>query len=303
MVGHPATLAALGVDGKLAPEVKVTLSDGETVTTDRTGRAIFNVPAAGDFLIAKGSGTSAATLIDPATAESEPKGIAVPPVVSIHDRFWICGAGLQGNADQNSVTIEGQPAAVIAASPVCLVALPSPRSKPGPASIRVDAPGVQWNATTTLVSLDFVPPNPALKPGQKGNLIVHVEGSSQRLGMTLQNQSPGVLKFLQGDLQEVVSSGNSENTASVKVQALASGDFSFGARLLPAPDFASARRYLKAALPLAPRNLQRKLADLTDRLGKHAKEAAEIRLEVERIAIGTIPGDLKTLLEAAEGAL
>jgi hypothetical protein len=303
MAGHPATLAVLGVDGKLASGVKVTLSDGQTLVTDRTGRAIFNVPATGEYLIAKGSGASVAALIDPATAESEPKAITLPPIVSIHDRFWICGAGLQGNADQNSVRISSQPAAVIAASPVCLVALPGAGSKPGAASIAVEAPGVQWSAETTLVALEFIPPNPPLKPGEKGDLVVRVDGSAQKLGIVVQNQTPGVLKFLRGDAQELLTGGGTENIASLKVQALASGDFSFGARLLPSLNLASAERYLKAAQALASRDSQRKLAELAGRLAKHPKEAPEIRAEVERMEITTIAGDLKTLLEAADDAL
>ena len=303
MAGHPATVAVLGVDGKLAPGVKVTLSDGEALVTDRTGRAVFNAPPTGDYLIAKGSGASVAALIDPAIAASEPEAIALPPIVSIRDRFWICGAGLQGSADQNSVRINGQAAAVIAASPVCLVALPGTNLKPGAASIDVEAPGVQWSAETTLVSLDFIPPNPPLKPGEKGDLLVHVDGSAQKLGIVAHNQTPGVLKFLRGDAQEVLTGGGTENIASLRVQALASGDFSFGARLLPSPNLSSAQRYLKAAQALAPRDSQHKLAELAERLLKHPKEASEIRIEVERIETTTIAGALKTLLEAAEDAL
>src|SRR5215469_15580343 len=100
MAAHPATLAVLGVDGKLAPAVRVELSDGQTVTTDRTGRAFFSVPATGEYLLAKGSGASAAALIDPAVAESEPNTTTLPPIVSIRDRFWVCGGGLRGRADE-----------------------------------------------------------------------------------------------------------------------------------------------------------------------------------------------------------
>src|SRR5580692_8673694 len=67
MAGHPATLAVFGVDGKLAAGVTVTLGDGRTLTTDRTGRVTFTAPATGDYLLAKGSGASVVALIDPAT--------------------------------------------------------------------------------------------------------------------------------------------------------------------------------------------------------------------------------------------
>ena len=78
MAGHPATLAVLGVDGKLAAGVTVTLGDGQTLTTDRTGRAVFTVPASGDYLLAKGAGASVAALIDPAAGASEPKETTLP---------------------------------------------------------------------------------------------------------------------------------------------------------------------------------------------------------------------------------
>jgi len=44
MAGHPATLAVFGVDRKLAAGVTVTLGNGQMLTTDRTGRAVFTVP-------------------------------------------------------------------------------------------------------------------------------------------------------------------------------------------------------------------------------------------------------------------
>ena len=83
MAGHPATLAVFGVDGKLAAGVTVTIDDGQTVTTDRTGRATFIAPAAHDYMLAKASGASAAALVDPATGASEPAATTVPPLISL----------------------------------------------------------------------------------------------------------------------------------------------------------------------------------------------------------------------------
>jgi len=303
MAGHPATLAVLGVDGKLAAGVKVDLSDGQTVTTDRTGRAVFSVASTGDYLLARGSGASAAALIDPAVAASEPKTITLPSILSTQDRFWICGAGLGGEADANEVRINGQPALVMAASPICLVALPGPNAKPGPASISVEAPGVHWNATTTLVSLEFEPPRPALKPGQTGQLTVHAQGAAQKMRIVVQNQTPEVLKFVRGDAEEPVTSGGSENLAVVKVQAIASGDFSFSARLLPQTDTVSAARYLRAAESVARKEEQHELSILADRLTRHPRESQMVRAQLRAIATNTMAGDLRTLLDAARNAL
>src|SRR5277367_1597898 len=162
MASHPATLAVLGVDGKLAAGVAVTLSDGQTLTTDRTGRAVFTVPSSGDYLLAKGAGSSVAALIDPAAGASEPKETTLPPFVSTRDRFWVCSPSLRGDADADSVHINDEPALVLAASPECLVALPGQKTTPGPAKISVESPGTQVTASTILVSLDFDAPQPAL---------------------------------------------------------------------------------------------------------------------------------------------
>jgi len=303
MAGHPATLAVLGVDGKLAPDVTVDLGNGQSVTTDRTGRALFTAPPTGDYLLAKASGASVAALVDPAAGASEPHATALPAVVSVRDRFWICGAGLRGDADANSVTINGQPAIVLAASPICLVALPGPKAEPGRASLSIEAPGVKWSATTTIVSLEFEAPNPALKPGQKGQLKIHVRGSNQKLGIVVQNQTPDVLRFPRGDLQALLTSGGAENVTGLRVQAVTSGDFSFRARLVPAADAAAAERYLLAAEPLAPKELQREILDMADRLEHHPRNAQTVRARLQKIVRNTMTGDFRTLLEAAQSAL
>ena len=44
VAGRPATLAILGSDGRLAPNVAVDMGPNLRVTTDRTGRALFVVP-------------------------------------------------------------------------------------------------------------------------------------------------------------------------------------------------------------------------------------------------------------------
>ena len=304
MAGHPATLAVLGVDGKLAPGVNVELSDGQAITTDRTGRSVFHVPATGDYLLAKASGSEAAALIDPAVAQSEPSAAALPPIVSLRDRFWICGSGLRGNADEDRVKINGQPALVLASSPICVVVLPGPSAEPGPTALLVEAPGVQWRATTTLVALEFAPPHPPLNPGQQGELVIRMHGSSEKLEIIAQNLTPGVLRFMRGDAQQLVTGGGAENFVTVKVQAISSGDFSFRARIVAPPDLPSAERYLRAAVPLAPKDAQRKLTELGRRLAEqHPPDISAVRAKIERLAKGTMAGDFQTLLEAAEAAL
>jgi len=303
MAGHPATLGVLGVDGRLAPGVKVDLGNGLNVTTDRTGRALFTVPSSGDYLLAKASGASAAALIDPATGSSEPKTVSLPPVVSVRDRFWICGAGLNSEADANSVRINGEAAVVLAASPVCVVVLAEPNSATGPASVSVQAPGVHWDAATTLISLQFVAPSPALQPGQKGKLAIRVDGSSQKLNVAVEDGNPGVLRFEQSQAQRLTTSGGAVNVAEIKVRAITSGNYSLGARLVPAPNVPAAERFLMAAESLAPEDSRRKISGLASRLARNPSAAEKFEPDLDQIATRTMAGDLRTLLDAARDAL
>lgn len=305
MAGHPATLGVLGVDGKLAAGVQVDLGDGLRVTTDRNGRALFTVPASGDYLLAKASGASAAALIDPASGASEPQSVSLPPVVSVRDRFWICGAGLSGDADANSVHINGRAAVVLAASPVCVVVLAELNSEKGRASISVQAPGVQWTAATTLVSLEFAPPRPALQPGQKGQIEVRVDGTSQKLTLVVEDTNPGVLRFeggdARGDARPLTTSGGPTNTAEIKVQAITSGDYSLHARLVPTPDPRTAERFLVAAQSLAPEDSRHRVSELASRLAHKPSDLEKVEVALDKIATQTMTGDFRTLLDAARG--
>ena len=303
MASHPATLAVLGVDGKLAEGVTVTFGDGQMVTTDRTGRAVFTVAATGYYVLAKASGASAVALIDPAVGDSEPKQTTLPAAVSVRDRFWICSAGLRGDADADSVRINDEPALVLAASPECLVALPGSKAAPGPAKISLDAPGVHVAATTTLVALDFDAPAPGLMPDKKSRLSVRVRGSEDRLGIVVENKTPGVLRFVHGDTQELLTSGGPQNRAILEVQAVRTGDYSFRARLLPAADVAIAQRFLQASAALAPEEVRSEINGYVRRLARHPRDSAAVRHALGKILTQTITGDFRTLLNAAWEAL
>jgi len=329
VAGYAATLAVLDVNGRLAPGITVDIGNNEHVTTDNTGRASFTAPSTGDVLIAKASGASAASLVDLLPASGIQQAAAKPaaplaggleisnmsPTVSLHDRFPICIPGLRGEADANRVTINGQRAVVLAASPECIVVLPGPYSLIGSAKIAIDAAGKQWTANTTLVSLEFAAPNPPLVPGKKSVLTVEARGSNQPLRVIVENETPGVLRFRKGETQELVTKGGANNVAAMEVDVSRAGDFSFHARPLPAPDAETGRRYLLAAAPFAPKNLQHEIRHLADRLahdaahrsndhsGNSAGESERIRLELQDILAATIPGDLRTLLSSAYSSL
>src|SRR5579875_761140 len=275
MAAHPATLAVFGFDGKLVPAISVALSDGESVTTDRTGRAHFTAPAASTFLLAQAEGTTTAALIDPASGASE----------------------------QKAITINSHPALVLAASPECLASIAPPGTPPGPASISVSAPGVHWTASTIFISLDFEAPHPALQPGQKARLVIRAHGSPAKLNLIAENTSPDVLRFVRGDVQQVRASGGANNFAAVEVQANRSGKFTFRARIVPPPDPAIAARYLQAAATYATRGQRRQIQKIAARLSRRPRNVQAERRALARILAQSIPGDFRTLLAAAYSAL
>lgn len=306
---RPATLAVLGVDGRLAEGVIVDLGSHSgidvRVKTDRTGRAVFLAPSDTGVLIAKASGSSAAALIDPPPAPSSPQAvISLPSVVSLQDAFPICGGAFHGDVEADHVTLDGDPALVLAASPECLVILPGPRALPGPAKISIQmARAPDWTGETTLVALHFDPPTPPLVTEKKSSLVLHVQASDQPLNILVENKTPGILRFLRGDSQRLVTSGGAQNVANIEIQALSTGDFSFHARLLGSPEPEVARRYLEAAAKIAPKGLQHQVQNLANRLGRNSRDAQKVEVEIQKIVLFTMEGDFRTLLNSAHSAL
>jgi hypothetical protein len=340
LANAPATLAVLGGDGHLAFGVAVDLGNGVRVTTDTTGRARFTAPATG-ALIATAAGATATALVDQAAtapvnlaATAPVNRVATAPVnlaataagagtatggaaavtggaaavtvataVSQHDGFAVCASGLRSDVNASTVTINGDPAFVLAASPECLVVLAQSRTMSGPAKIEVTSGEFHGAAATALVALDFFPPNPALLPGKKGRLFLRAAGTTAVLRVAVENGSPSVIHFLQGDTQELRTSGGAQNEAPIAVQAIRSGDFSFHARILPAVDLAAAARYLELAQGIAPKPWQGPLKSAIVRIEKHPRDADRARDELTRIAEATPAGPLLTLIEAARERL
>jgi hypothetical protein len=301
--GKTATLAVLGVDGRLAEGITVTVGEALRLKTDKTGRATFTVPSGSPVIIASGSGNSAAALVDANAPSGEMKTLAVSPVVSLLDQFSICGGVFLEQADANRVSLNGERAFVLAASPECLVVLANPRALPGPVKLSVENTAGSWEASTTLVSLHFDPPIPALVPEKKSKLALHVQGSDRQLRVLVENRTPGVLRFLGGETQNLLTSGGAGNSAEVSVIAISTGDFSFRARILPVPDTASARRYLVASAALAPKEWKSRLNGYARDIERHPGATGKISQDLQLMASATIAGDFKTLLEAARTAL
>jgi hypothetical protein len=254
-------------------------------------------------IIASGSGNSTAALVDAEESPEETKTAAVSPIVSLLDQFSICGGHFLEQADANRVNLNGERAFVLAASPECLVVLANPRSLPGPSKIAISNSAGSWEVSTTLVSLHFDPPIPSLVPDRKSKLVLHVQGSDQQLRVLVENRTPGVIRFLGGDTQSLLTTGGAENSGDVSVIAVSAGDFSFRARILPVPDPASARRYLLASQPLASKDLKSRLNGYARDLDRHPRDTSKILHDLQLMASATIAGDFKTLLEAARAAL
>ena len=303
VAGMPATLAVVGADGKLLSGITVNLGRDLRTRTDATGRAFFTVPTGIDVLIAKASGSAAAALVDAEAPANTSGEIRVPAFVSLKDTFSICGAGFRGDAEANHVTLNDLLVLVMAASPECLVALPSPQNESGPAKIDLQTGAAEFTGGTTLVSLVFEAPHPPLTAEKKSQLTVAAGGTNQPLGIVVENETPGVLRFLRGDTQELRTSGGAPNQAAIEVQAIRSGDFSFHARILPTPDASAAQRYLQAAIPLAGSDLQRNVSGWAKRLAQHPNEAEKVRREIDKMLSVTMAGDFRTLLEAARASL
>lgn len=142
-----------------------------------------------------------------------------------------------------------------------------------------------------------------MQPGKKTQLMVRVYGSDAKLRIRVENQTPGILRFLQGDVQELTTTGGPQNFAELDAQPLRSGDFSFDARLLPVPDEHAARQYLEAALPLAPKDAQRNIGRLAKQIERHPRDVDDVRRGLDEILTATMAGDLRTLLAAARTSL
>lgn len=298
-------LAVLGVDGRLAAGITVQVG-GQRVTTDDTGRAFFTAPSDGAVLLAKASGTSAAAVIDPVPNLGMRRAVSVATIVSMREPFSICGFDFSADVQASHVRINGEPALVMAASPECLSVLPGAKSTAGPAQISIASAassGGRWSVNTTLVALDSELPQARLTPGQKTLLRIRVRGSDQRLRILLANEVPGVLRFPHGDAQELGTSGGVDNVAQLEVLTIRSGDFSFGAKLMPVPDENLAKAYLQAAVPLAGREVQRGINRMLKELERHPQDFDALRRNIDGILGDAIAGDFRTVLVAARTAL
>ncbi len=247
--GERATLAVLDVNGRLTPGVTVNFSNGDRFTTDATGRALFVAPLNPGVIFGSIAGRTrrVATAILPSSvgASTSLEVSSAPRVASLTDRFEILGKSFCGDADANQVTIAGQPAFVLASSPVALVVLPSPDQKPGSTAVEVSCAKRQSPPfSITLVGLELEADSSPLKPGEHRALTVRVRGTEAKVGLEARNLAPEIAELSMGNPARTSSSGGAENLGKFEVVGRKNGSFLISIRLVP-----SLRRPPPADLP------------------------------------------------------
>lgn len=238
ITGERATLAVLDVNGRLTPGVSVRFSDGEKVTTDATGRALFVAPLnPGTFTagIEGRSGRVSSRVSGPMELPVTLEVVtAAPRVASLSDRFELSGHGFCGDADANHVSIGGMQGLVLASSPASLSVLPPADLEPGAAQVKVSCgEKVADPFTIVFVSLELEgSSNNALAPGEHRSLAVRVRGSTAKLNLEARNLAAEVAEFEGGETVRALSSGGADNVARFELVGKKRGSFTISIRLL-----------------------------------------------------------------------
>ncbi len=235
--GERATLAVLDVNGRLTPSVTVSFSNGDRFTTDATGRALFVAPLNPGLIfgsIAGRTGRVATTILPPNEGAAASLEVSsAPRVVSLTDRFEIFGRNFCGDADANQVTIAGQPAVVLASSPVALMVLPLPDQKAGSAAVEVSC--AKRHAppfSITLAGLELEADSSPLKSGERRTLTVRVRGTAAKITLEARNLAPEIAELSGGNPARTSSSGGAENLGKFEVKGRKNGSFLISIRLV-----------------------------------------------------------------------
>ena len=235
--GERATLAVLDVAGRLTPGATVVFSNGDKVTTDATGRALFVAPLILGKISATIQGRSGrvtSTIYSATDVPSTTQAVTeAPRIASVADRFEFLGHGFCGDADANHVTVAGLPGLVLAASPGSLTVLPPTDMDPGPAAVKVSCGQKSPDPfTIVFVSLELQASNAPLAPGEHRTLIVRVGGTTARVNLEAHNLAPEVADLVGGAAVKATSTGGPDNTAKFELVGKKHGSFTVSIRLL-----------------------------------------------------------------------
>jgi hypothetical protein len=235
--GEHATLAVLDINGRLTPGVRVNFSNGDRVTTDTTGRALFVAPldpGTISAVIAGHPGRIYITILSPTEASSDSLAVtAAPRVASIADRFELSGRAFCADADANNVTVGGIPALVLASSPMSLVVLPPAELEPGNAEVVVScAKRVSEPFSIRFVELSLEADSSPLSPGDHRTLTVHVRGTANKISLEARNLAPDIADLAGGNPTRVSTSGGGDNLAQFQLVGKQRGNFIVSIRLV-----------------------------------------------------------------------
>ena len=235
--GDRATLAVLDVNGRLTPGATVIFSNGDRLTTDATGRALFVAPLTPGVIlgsIAGREGRVPVTIL-PADeiAATEILVNSIPKLASLSDRFEITGRGFCGSADANQIAISGEPALVLASSPTSLVVLPPLDLEPGRASVDIscakrNGPPIE----VVFVALTLEADSSPLAPGVHRSLAVRVRGTTAKVALEARNLAPDIAELVGGTSSRASTSGGEDNVAHFEVVGRKHGSFLISIRLL-----------------------------------------------------------------------
>jgi hypothetical protein len=180
------------------------------------------------------AGRVTSVVLSPAEAEATGLEVtSVPRVASITDRFDVYGRGFCGDADANQVSIGGQRALVLAASPMSLVVLPPLEAEPGAASVTISC-GKRAGApfAMTFVELALEADASPLAHAERRALRVTVRGSSAKLLLEARNLAPDIADLAGGNPAKQLSSGGTDNAAKFEVVGKRKGSFLISIRLV-----------------------------------------------------------------------
>jgi hypothetical protein len=235
--GERATLAVLDANGRLTPGATVNFSNGDRLTTDATGRALFVAPLNPGVVFASIEGrpgrVPTAVLSPVEGAVSSIEVSSAPRATSIGDRIELVGRGFCGDADANQVRIGGKAALVLAASPISLAVLPPSDLEPGPAAVEVAcAKRSAPTFTITFVALQLEADSSPLAPGERRALTVHARGTAAKVGLEARNLAPDIAELTGGNPLRLSTSGGAENSVRFEITGRKRGSFLISIRLL-----------------------------------------------------------------------
>ncbi len=213
-------------------------SNGDRLTTDATGRALFAAPLDPGVIyasIAQRTGRVRTTVLPSAEAAASTMEVAsAPRFASLTDRFELSGSGFCGDADANQVRVAGRPALVLASSPLSLVALPPADLEPGRAVVDIAcSKRVSSSFSITFVSLSLEADSSPLAPGEQRTLTVRVSGTAAKVGLEARNLAPEIADLTGGNPSRISSTGGADNLGRFVLVGRQHGTFLVSMRLLP----------------------------------------------------------------------